>query len=577
MHPNYYHKRTRGRRSWGTAPKVILLLAGLGGVALVVQHSSHASEVNGNHSDAMSRLRAAQHELELNTLNLAHTAGALKTSEAVMTAATLEAESTKGELENAFDKCESLKAQLEADNERDLSDKTFDWKEEVFRRIRTMEDELEEQRTYWEAQLKPLREQTSQLRDRLQGHRIDLAKSEVSRIMYRAIGNGNESEAVAFLERISAATYSEPFTLTQAVAARFNSHKGLWTINVQMEKKVLGVLSEQFMEVLPEEDILGSRMPRSGKWGTCALVGSSGILKKYKQGKEIDLHDAIWRLDNAPVEGFEEHVGSHTTIRIVSDEAHVETRMRPSRETILQLLETKETMEEFVRFKTEQQRDAINVHVLSPEFMQHLSKFMLRNAPRGFYALGLALHKCRSIDVYGFTPSWQDSFPFRYWDNYEPGIDVHHQQGPMRDPQAVDFTLMAELARHSPNVRVHEPCLTWFAAFGACDHGSGGGEDGEARVAGSIGGADCGVMALSESAVCVPGHPLPQPRPGFCADPPRKQTPANCFRRCPGKPGVTGEAQCAGETVGPACEAVGISVHEGMLAGVTCPASESSV
>eukprot|EP00951_Prasinocladus_malaysianus_P007575 scaffold54436_cov35-Prasinocladus_malaysianus.AAC.1 len=82
-------------------------------------------------------------------------------------------------------------------------------------------------------------------------------------------------------------------------------------------------------------------MPRSGKWGRCALVGSSGILSKYRLGKDIDLHDAIWRLDNAPVDGFQEHVGSHTTIRVVSDAAHVEARMRPSRETILQCIDTK--------------------------------------------------------------------------------------------------------------------------------------------------------------------------------------------------------------------------------------------
>lgn len=110
---------------------------------------------------------------------------------------------------------------------------------------------------------------------------------------------------------------------------------------------------------------------------TCPCV--SAWPGRYRLGKEIDLHDAIWRLDNAPVEGFEEFVGScrlppypvksrllllpslpppcrisrdsstssvqkvgsHTTIRVVSDSAHVETRMRPSRETILQIIDTK--------------------------------------------------------------------------------------------------------------------------------------------------------------------------------------------------------------------------------------------
>lgn len=42
-----------------------------------------------------------------------------------------------------------------------------------------------------------------------------------------------------------------------------------------------------------------------------------------------------------------------------------------------------ETLEEFVRFKTEQHRDGVNVHMLSPEFAHHLSKFMLRSATQG--------------------------------------------------------------------------------------------------------------------------------------------------------------------------------------------------
>ena len=46
-----------------------------------------------------------------------------------------------------------------------------------------------------------------------------------------------------------------------------------------------------------------------------AIVGSSAILLKDQHGAAIDAHDEVIRFNRAPVEGFENHVGSRTTIR----------------------------------------------------------------------------------------------------------------------------------------------------------------------------------------------------------------------------------------------------------------------
>eukprot|EP00951_Prasinocladus_malaysianus_P029393 scaffold271176_cov40-Prasinocladus_malaysianus.AAC.1 len=94
----------------------------------------------------------------------------------------------------------------------------------------------------------------------------------------------------------------------------------------------------------------------------------------------------------------------------------------------------------------------------------------------------------------------------------------------LRDPDGVDFMLMAELARHAPDgkVKIHEPCLTAFAMHDAC-----GREEDPSTL---LGEAACGAMPLSDSAICKPNAPLPQPRVGYCSDPSRKQAPANCFR-----------------------------------------------
>eukprot|EP00899_Mesostigma_viride_P007544 jgi/Mesvir1/16791/Mv15161-RA.1 len=55
---------------------------------------------------------------------------------------------------------------------------------------------------------------------------------------------------------------------------------------------------------------------------TCALVGSSAKLLYYKLGKEIDGHDIILRMNDAPLRGFFDHVGSRTTLRLFYPESY---------------------------------------------------------------------------------------------------------------------------------------------------------------------------------------------------------------------------------------------------------------
>uniref|UniRef100_A0A8D0GPK6 alpha-N-acetylgalactosaminide alpha-2,6-sialyltransferase n=1 Tax=Sphenodon punctatus TaxID=8508 RepID=A0A8D0GPK6_SPHPU len=42
----------------------------------------------------------------------------------------------------------------------------------------------------------------------------------------------------------------------------------------------------------------------------CAVVGNGGILNGSRQGKEIDAHDFVFRLNGAVIKGFEEDVGT---------------------------------------------------------------------------------------------------------------------------------------------------------------------------------------------------------------------------------------------------------------------------
>ena len=54
------------------------------------------------------------------------------------------------------------------------------------------------------------------------------------------------------------------------------------------------------------------------KGKSCVIVGNSSKLLSEELGEEIDSHDFIIRFNHATVKGFEKHVGSKTTLRMVA-------------------------------------------------------------------------------------------------------------------------------------------------------------------------------------------------------------------------------------------------------------------
>ncbi|KAK3041507.1 hypothetical protein RJ639_000126 [Escallonia herrerae] len=55
-----------------------------------------------------------------------------------------------------------------------------------------------------------------------------------------------------------------------------------------------------------------------GRFKTCAVVGNSGILLNNENGKLIDGHEFVIRLNNARTGSFERHVGSKTSVSFVN-------------------------------------------------------------------------------------------------------------------------------------------------------------------------------------------------------------------------------------------------------------------
>ncbi|KAJ4970897.1 hypothetical protein NE237_003996 [Protea cynaroides] len=88
-----------------------------------------------------------------------------------------------------------------------------------------------------------------------------------------------------------------------------------WSLNKRFEPDIMLNLTELVKR--PVDRHYG--LPDSNdRYGSCAVVGNSGILMKTEYGKLIDSQDFVIRLNNARINGFESHVGSKTNLSFVN-------------------------------------------------------------------------------------------------------------------------------------------------------------------------------------------------------------------------------------------------------------------
>ena len=156
----------------------------------------------------------------------------------------------------------------------------------------------------------------------------------------------------------------------------------------------------------------------------CAVVGNSGIVLLKEKGEEIDDHDAVFRLNLAPVKGFERYVGSKTYFNIVN--AHNLKEILQGRRRWKSVDQTSkivmfETASHFARYHLakpllEKYGEASPV-LLNPMFANHchdiwiqllklLSKAKEKEFNRkpmsGFFATMMAIQVREHVDLYGF-------------------------------------------------------------------------------------------------------------------------------------------------------------------------------
>mmetsp|Transcript_4584 Transcript_4584/g.8636 ORF Transcript_4584/g.8636 Transcript_4584/m.8636 type:complete len:485 (-) Transcript_4584:144-1598(-) len=203
-----------------------------------------------------------------------------------------------------------------------------------------------------------------------------------------------------------------------------------------------GMSKQEAVSKLPPFSFWGKREdPRKQPYVTCALVGNSPILSNQAHGKlwgaEIDQHQLIMRLNNAPTKGHEKYVGRRTNLRYQNERfegyrewpsdvllgryCHNFKKLSPS---------SNEAGSSFKHSCLDPKSDFPDVlakmlrkkiHPLNNEFDKQMASGFRQKGfdpSSGMRALGILLHVCRHVDMYGFRGV--EGFRAWYWDKY-PG------------------------------------------------------------------------------------------------------------------------------------------------------------
>ncbi|XP_061066505.1 lactosylceramide alpha-2,3-sialyltransferase isoform X4 [Eubalaena glacialis] len=153
---------------------------------------------------------------------------------------------------------------------------------------------------------------------------------------------------------------------------------------------------QTLLELLPEHDFPAHLKAKSCR--RCVVIGSGGILHGLELGQALNQFDVVIRLNSAPVEGYSEHVGNKTTIRMTYPEgAPLSDLEYYSNDLFVAVL-----------FKS-----------VDFNWLQAMVKNETLNVPTiGVIAVVLATHLCDEVSLAGFGYDLsQPRTPLHYFDN----------------------------------------------------------------------------------------------------------------------------------------------------------------
>ena len=251
------------------------------------------------------------------------------------------------------------------------------------------------------------------------------------------------------------------------------------------EEIILDFREADLIEQLPREDEDHNEF----SFGTCAIVGNSGAILGKRYGTEIDEKDAVWRVNYAPIDGFEKDVGYRTTFDLINqqhtkrfvrgdgeyseededvenndasgqaeeideaDESKPKVFLKNGRgakhaskrnSTLMVFEVTSNYARKHLYARLMRQRTNKGLKIWSPELVVHaqrswdiLSRLTAQKmgtsktgkAMSGAYAVLLASQICEEVHLYGFSPYKRrdigQTVPYHYFDEI-PAVLKHH-------------------------------------------------------------------------------------------------------------------------------------------------------
>ena len=185
----------------------------------------------------------------------------------------------------------------------------------------------------------------------------------------------------------------------------------------------VGTVEQTVLNRIAEEDEV---TPRDEPWTNCAVVGKSGALLSYENGPSIDQHHAVIRVDDLPTRGFEQSVGSRTTVRICGDaklpfcQKYVRENVE---ETLIANITNGNSLRAFARIHRLHDNSVgavtkkrLKFEAFHPEFMEFVAEAIEGISPMTTEAQAIifALLNCASVDIYGIGLGPNEGFSVRY-------------------------------------------------------------------------------------------------------------------------------------------------------------------